>query len=106
MRILITGGRDFADVECINEVLDMFKTWYPALEVAVVGEFVGVAAVARDWAKGNGVCGKAFPGGSALAVERFNPQMVISFPGGEGAAQVAEDAGVDVYRVSVRKVRS
>lgn len=115
MRILVTGGRDFANANVVNMALDAVHR-KRGIELLIEGGARGADTLARDWALARGIplatvradwkryrnAAGIMRNASMLA--RFAPHAVVAFPGGSGTADMiarAEAAGVPVWRVKV-----
>ncbi len=115
-RVLVCGGRDYADREQLFRVLDAAHLANPIV-LLVHGAAPGADDLAGQWARHVGVRWKAFPAhwkseGKAAGprrnkrmLEEAQPHIVIAFPGGRGTAnmvQQAEVAGVPIVKVRRR----
>lgn len=111
-RVLVCGGRDYADRRRVYEVLDVAHAANPIV-LLIAGGANGADALAVDWARMREVPYKTFPAewerlGRAAGPMRNQqmlnegkPHMVIAFPGGRGTADMAtraEAQGVPVVR--------
>jgi hypothetical protein len=109
-RIIVCGGRDYADRVRLFAVLDVIDP----VEIAQ-GDARGADALAREWAAERGVPCARYRAlweteGKAAGVLRnrrmfdgFAPGGVVSFPGGRGTAdmeRVALGGGVWLFRVT------
>ncbi len=110
MRVLVCGGRDFADVDFLWKAMDRaFNGQFPSL--VIHGAAKGADTIAADWAASHGVMTQAFPadwsthGKSAGPIRNRQmltdgkPDIVIAFPGGRGTADMisaARKAGIRV----------
>lgn len=114
MRILVCGGRAFADAAFVDEVLSIALEDHPDLVIGAGYDpsdprFQGTDQLAVEWAKAHGVPGFCYPafwqtdGRSAgprrnqRQLEKFKPDLLVAFPGGDGTADMvrrAEAAGV------------
>lgn len=111
-RILVTGGRDFADVDFLDRVLDEFHAG-PRGPIGVVihGAARGADSLAGAWAERRGVMVEAYvadwegqgraagPLRNKLMLDEGKPDIVIAFPGGRGTANMMKQAterGVEV----------
>lgn len=120
MRALITGGRDFRDVETVERVLDIVLGNCAAPSI-VHGNATGADTIADNWAiKRNAADGTEWckrivrpadwhkHGRAAGAIRNSEmlleqPEIVIAFPGGRGTADMvrkAQAAGVLVLEVT------
>lgn len=116
LRLLVCGGRDFADRARVYAALDRELEANPGL-VMCCGynpgdkRFQGADQLAYEWAKDRGVSGSAFPAhwrkeGRSAGPKRnrrmfaaFKPDRIMAFPGGAGTADmcsVGHAAGVPV----------
>jgi NADPH:quinone reductase-like Zn-dependent oxidoreductase len=109
MRVLITGGRDFADRDLLFETLDRLHAVH-GFTVLIHGAASGADTLAGEWAKECGVeviaraadwkkHGRAAGPIRNQEMLKENPQMVIAFPGGKGTANmvaIAKKAGIEV----------
>jgi predicted Rossmann-fold nucleotide-binding protein len=108
MRILVTGGRTYADPEAVRVVL---RELQPA--VVIHGGAPGADRLADQWARANGVRVEPYPADwsrgpsagparNARMVAESRPDLVVAFPGGRGTADMvmrARAAGVEVVEV-------
>ena len=114
MRVLVCGGRDFADEAFLRETLDRLHASY-GFTVLIEGDARGADRMAGAWAEAKGIEHLAFPanwsehGRDAALIrnERMlregKPDLVIAFPGGGGTGHtchMAEQMGVPVVRVA------
>lgn len=114
MKVLVCGGRDFANVRLLTDVLNALKARWPDSLSIIHGAAKGADTLAGQWARANGVSCVAFPadwsayGRSAGPVRngemlsRGKPDLVVAFKGGNGTENMvvqAERAGVIVVRV-------
>jgi hypothetical protein len=107
MRILITGGRDFADRDMLYRVLDQLHAEH-SFSVLIHGAAKGADRLAGEWAGARGVEVLALPAdwkrhgrGAGLIQNRQmleeKPDLLVAFPGGKGTADmvtVAKKAGL------------
>jgi len=97
VRLLVTGGRAYANRTVLGNLLDMLHWGFPEL---VIGcgydpkseKYQGADQLAFEWAKARKVPGRAFPAdwagrGKAAGpernqrmLERFRPERVLAFP--------------------------
>jgi len=109
MRILVCGGRTFADAAFVDEVLSIALGEPPHRDMGAGSHpndprFRGAALLAVDWPKSHGAPGFASPsfwrryGRSAgprrnqRQLEKFKPDIVVALPGGDGTADMVERA--------------
>lgn len=112
VRLLVTGGRDYADADTVNAALDAFDRMFP-VGVLIEGGATGADTLARDWANKrgilvitepvedwNGIYGKrAGLVRNAKMLRKHQPDYVVAFPGHSGTAHmvfIAQEADVDV----------
>lgn len=115
MRILVTGGRKFADINAVSLALAAVHR-KRGIDLLIEGGARGADYLARTWAHGNGIpvvtCDADWKRyGNAAGILRnaamlakYQPDAVVAFPGGSGTADMiarAEAAGVPVWRVKV-----
>lgn len=96
-RVLVCGGRDYADYWTVVEVLDGLHRADP-IDCIIQGGALGADRFAREWAVRNKVPHEEFPAdwkrygraagplrnGDMLC--RGRPDLVVAFPGGAGTA--------------------
>lgn len=102
MRLLVCGGRDYAEKDFLYGVLDgwMFRP----ITVIIHGAARGADSLAGQWARDRGIEENAFPadwkkhGKSAGPIRNQRmlvegrPDMVCAFPGGRGTCHMKEMA--------------
>jgi hypothetical protein len=109
MRVLVTGGRAFADAPFVWSVLDRVHAAGP-VTVLVHGGARGVDSMAGAWAAARGIAEERHPAdwgahgrfaslirNAAMVATR--PDLVVVFPGGRGTGHtrhLAETAGLAV----------
>ena len=117
-RVLVCGGRDFADYERLDAVLDWLHERH-RFTALIQGEARGADRMAGEWADARGVECLRFPAdwdkhgrragpirNRQMLVEG-RPDLVVAFPGGRGTANMieqAEKAGVRVIKVKAKKL--
>jgi UDP-N-acetylmuramoylalanine-D-glutamate ligase len=119
MRVLVCGGRDFADRSLMARTLSRFKPRVPtdddlAEHILILGGAKGADALAEEWADVFGVRKRIYPAdweahGKAAGpirnqrmLDEGKPDLVVAFPGGRGTADMvrrAKAAGVRVIEV-------
>jgi hypothetical protein len=115
-RVLVCGGRSFADIDLLNGVLDKLSANY-TIECIIEGDAPGADRMAGTWARSHGIPNfkfaadwKAF--GRAAGPKRnskmleLHPNLVIAFPGSRGTADMvgkAKNAGIEVVEISAQK---
>lgn len=101
-KILVTGGRDFADRRMLDQVLNKAKVRFKPTHL-IHGGARGLDTMAHEWAKANGVqpvtCeanwsyyDKAAGPIRNAAMALLYPDILIAFPGGSGTANMVEQA--------------
>jgi hypothetical protein len=113
MRVLVCGGRDFADYPLLHETLGKLHAETP-FERIIHGAAPGADTLADTWAREWGVPIESHPadwrthGKAAGAIRNRlmlvdgKPELVVAFPGGRGTANMvkqARAAGVRVIEV-------
>lgn len=110
-RILVCGGRDFADVEAVNRALDAVLAKHPDM-IVIHGAARGADTLAARWAAANDVRCEAYPAdwsrhGRAAGPLRNQAMLdtgvsgCVAFPGGRGTADMVKRcrmAGVPVWQ--------
>ena len=114
MRVLVCGGREFANRRMLNEALDQLHL-KRGIALIISGGARGADAMAAWWAKGAGVpCDvyqadwiglgrKAGPIRNQRMLDEGKPDLVVAFPGGRGTANMlrrAREAGIEVIEVT------
>lgn len=112
-RLLVTGGRDYSDVQAVNAALNAFREKY-GISVLISGGAKGADEAAELWAFHNGIAvdrypvtkaawkvfGRAAgPRRNARMLEEGKPDIVLAFPGGNGTRDMtlqAKAAGLTV----------
>jgi hypothetical protein len=112
MRILVCGGRDYADDRALNEALDAIHREKNVTQL-IHGAARGADSLAAAWGKSRGIPALAFPAdwaahGKAAGFRRNEamlrdgrPELVVAFPGGKGTAhmvKLSRAAGVAVLQ--------
>ena len=114
MRIIVTGGRDYADEATIRLALEYLRDRCGGITV-IQGGATGADALARAWASGqDGVSVVTVPANwtkyrksagpirNKIMLDQCKPDFVLAFPGGRGTrhmTNIAVQAGVPVARV-------
>lgn len=112
MRVLVCGGRDFADIGLMNATLQRIDDQY-GITTLIHGAAKGADTMAARWAvsrcevircpanwKRDGKM--AGPIRNADMLRTHRPELVVAFPGGRGTADMvrrARAAGVRVIEV-------
>jgi hypothetical protein len=114
MKVIVCGGRFFDDRRALAAYMDRLNLLRPITEIAEGGAW-GADRMAKRWAVSRGIPVRTFAarwiddGPSAGAIrnaemlEKFEPQCVIAFPGGNGTRNMvmqAERRGVLVLTAS------
>jgi hypothetical protein len=113
VRVLVCGGRDYADRERLNVVLDRLRV-ERGFSVVIVGGARGADTLAAEWADGRGLPCEVYMAdwqglgtkAGRIRNERMlsdgKPALVVAFPGGRGTAHmagIARGAGVEVIEI-------
>lgn len=114
MRVIVCGGRSYADVGTVFAVLDSMREQYGSLTI-IQGGANGADLLARRWCaaqrsirminepadwKTHGRA--AGPIRNATMLSEHKPDLVIAFPGGRGTEDMkrqARTAGIEVVEV-------
>lgn len=114
MRVIVCGGRDYADADMVAKTLDQLHAGEP-IDVLMHGAAPGADTLASAWAAKRGIPQISFPAlwhvhgrsagprRNAKMLADGRPGLVVAFPGGRGTADMisqAERAGVPVGRAS------
>lgn len=115
MRVLICGGRDYADASALWGALDTLRRETPHDALTIIqGGAHGADQMAREWCQSRHVPYDNYPadwdrhgrGAGPLRNKKMltegRPDLVIAFPGGRGTENMvtqAEAAGVKVKRI-------
>lgn len=112
MKILVCGGRDYADKDAVFAALDAVHR-KNAVTSIIHGGASGADSLAAEWAKARGVESvkfaadwnkhgkKAGPIRNSQMIAEGNPDGVVAFPGGRGTLDMttqAKRAGITVWR--------
>jgi hypothetical protein len=96
-RLLVCGGRTYADRERLYYVLDAYHKKF-GISVLIHGAARGADSLAAEWAHNRGVDSRSYPANwqlygrragfvrNAQMLEEGKPDDVIAFPGGKGTA--------------------
>jgi hypothetical protein len=117
-RILVCGGRDYADRERLFGILNLYVAQQGRL-VVIQGGATGADALAREWCFGQESVwmvnepadwkrhGKAAgPIRNQLMLDQHKPEIVIAFGGGKGTRDMmrrAREAGVPVVHFAEQR---
>lgn len=114
MRVLVCGGRAYANIRRVHEVLNNFNSFY-SIKLIIEGGASGPDRYARWWSQHFNVECLSFPadwtthGRSAGPIRNSQmlrdgkPDIVVAFPGGRGTADMirqARAAGIRVEEIS------
>lgn len=118
MRVLVCGGRDYADEIMMDEVLSDIDS-QRRITTVIEGEARGADTLAREWAERRRIAVRKYPAdwannGKAAGPIRNRqmlvegkPDLVVAFPGGRGTADMverSERAGVRIHVVGPLRV--
>ena len=123
IRVLVCGGRDFADQDRLYNTLDAIHGQY-TIDVLIEGEAKGADTLARKWAEAEGILVAKFPaqwkqyGVSAGPIrnkqmlDEGKPDLVVAFPSGRlseskgtlNMVKQAQKAGLRVIVVGIDDV--
>jgi predicted Rossmann-fold nucleotide-binding protein len=113
IRVLICGGRDYANAEALREALDRVHA-ERKFGLVITGGARGADTMAHDWAISRGIAvdvyiaewdrlgRKAGPIRNQRMLLEGKPDLVIAFPGGRGTVNMigqANPASVEVIRL-------
>jgi hypothetical protein len=102
-RVLVCGGRDYADHARIYAVLSHYHAGNP-FAVVIHGAARGADPIAGEWAEWAGVPVERYPADwtifgraagsmrNAQMLSQGRPNVVIAFPGGTGTADMCRQA--------------
>lgn len=109
-RVLVCGGRDYADNAMLTATLDRLHA-ERGFSLVIAGGARGADTMAEEWARARGIAcdvyradweglgRKAGPIRNGRMLTEGKPQLVVAFPGGRGTAhmvRIAREAGVEV----------
>lgn len=112
MRILVCGGRDYRDQDCVFDSLERLRR-AGLINLLIHGDASGADRLASFWAREAGMDQVSYPAnwkahGRAAGPMRNRrmlhhgrPQALIAFPGGRGTADMtalAIQAGLPIWR--------
>lgn len=111
MKLLVTGGRDFADWDQLERVLTAVHAQLPISRL-IHGDARGADHLAGCWARDNGVEVKpcpadwskglgAGPDRNQQMLDEEQPDVVLAFAGGAGTADMVRRARAAGVRVVV-----
>jgi YspA, cpYpsA-related SLOG family len=119
MRVLVCGGRDYRDADCVNATLDRLHAIY-GIEVVIHGATRGADAYAGGWAGRHAVGQHIFradwesygksagPRRNAEMLRKGKPDLVVVFPGNSGTRDMREKSlrvGAAVIEIKPRGVK-
>jgi hypothetical protein len=112
MRVLVCGGRDYADRRRLFQILDSNRQKVDAI---IHGAARGADRLAGEWARARGVQEEAYPADwhnhgrtagplrNIRMLDEGRPDLVVAFPGGAGTGhmvKLARSRGVRVILVA------
>lgn len=116
MKILIAGGRDFADKQFLEQYMSKYLE---DATLVISGTAKGADSLGEKWANSNDIPVERYPAqwskyGAAAGpirnqemLDKGKPDLVVVFKGGTGSAhmaKIARKAGVKVMRPKPREV--
>lgn len=114
MRVIVCGGRDYANRERVYAVLDKLHR-EAGISRVIEGGALGADRLASDWSESLAVPTTRYeadweaygnfagPKRNAMMIEDGEPDLVIAFPGGAGTRnmiKLARKAGLDVVEIA------
>lgn len=111
MRVLVTGGRNYADLPTAYAELNRLE----GVTLVIEGGASGADKLAREWAASKGIASATFhahwrtfgpaagPKRNEWMLDLGKPDLVLAFPGGagtKGMVTIARHAGVKVVQVT------
>ena len=112
MKVLVCGGRDYADKARVNEALGIVHRKCKITEL-IHGAARGADTLAGEWAKENGIKVSAFPADwekhkkaagpirNQKMLDDAKPEAVVAFPGGSGTKDMllrAQLSGLKIWK--------
>lgn len=103
MRVLVCGGRNYADYKAVASELDYYRNLFHHL-VVIQGGASGADRLARQWCATSYIDYHNFPADwkhhgraagpirNAQMIAEGKPDVVIAFPGGRGTADMVRQA--------------
>lgn len=119
MRIVVCGGRDFADQGFLNQTLNQLAKDHQ-IDAIIEGNSRGADRLAGFWARKRGIDNLKYPPnwdryGLAAGpmrnqemIDNGKPDLVVAFPGGKGTADMVERArlaGIPVWEPCGARVK-
>jgi hypothetical protein len=116
MRVLVTGGRKYADRERVYAALDAVHAKH-VITLLIEGGALGADRLAREWARLRGVPHETEDADwnhyghaaglirNSVMLAKWKPEAVVAFKGNNGTADMvakAEAAGLPVWKVPER----
>jgi hypothetical protein len=113
VKVIVCGGRDYADRRTIFTMLDRLHA-EARITLLAHGDAPNCDRIAGQWAKARGVQRVAIPANwegegdkagsirNRLMHDLIGPERVIAFPGGRGTAnmmRIAHDAGTELIDI-------
>ena len=113
-RVLVCGGRDYADRRRLYAELDALRETVEITQI-IEGEASGADSLARQWGESRGIPVRKFPANwrrygkragylrNKQMLNEGKPHLVVAFPGGKGTdgmVMISRQAGVPVKRIS------
>lgn len=107
MRLIICGGRDFADHELFHQMIARWIETHGCPREIVAGGAFGADAMARDWARANGILYTEMPADWGRWGKKAGPMRnagmaayacnnskggCLALPGGKGTADMVRQA--------------
>jgi hypothetical protein len=117
MRVLVCGGRNYANWGRVRNTLDLLHRTRRNITCIIHGGAHGADTLADDWADIRDIKSFTYPAdwkshGRAAGpirnrrmIEEGKPDLVIAFPGGRGTANMvrqAKEAGIEVIEVTAQ----
>lgn len=96
MRVLVTGGRDYAEAKTVNSVLDHIHQTTDGITCIIHGGAKGADTLASHWALKNNIKEEVYfadwklhgksagPLRNKEMLDKSNPDFAVVFPGGKG----------------------
>ena len=112
LRVLVCGGRDYADSAMAFEIMDWIKLHWGVAAIIHGGQ-TGADSIGANWAEYRDVPAEAFPADWAQGksagpirnqrmIDEGKPDLVVAFPGGRGTADMvgrAQRAKIKVMEI-------